>query len=70
MAQAVVPLMVATTAVTAYGTYQAGKAQEKQAQYNSQIIERDAEIKENFEMLRERRRLAKMIDDEASPVES
>ena len=47
MAQAVVPLMVATTAVTAYGTYQAGKAQEKQAQYNSQIIERDAEIKEN-----------------------
>ncbi|OUV76359.1 MAG: hypothetical protein CBC83_00640 [Flavobacteriales bacterium TMED123] len=47
MPQAVVPLMVATTAVTAYGTYQAGKAQEKQAQYNSQIIERDAEIKEN-----------------------
>mgnify|MGYP003651233073 CR=1 FL=1 len=42
-----VPLMVATTAVTAYGTYQAGKAQEKQAQYNAQIIERDAEIREN-----------------------
>ena len=47
MPQAVVPLMVATTAVTAYGTYQAGKAQEKQAQYNAQIIERDAEIREN-----------------------
>jgi len=45
--QAAVPLMVATTAVTAYGTYQAGKAQEKQAEYNAAIAERDAEIREN-----------------------
>jgi len=42
-----VPLMVATTAVTAYGTYQAGKAQEKQANYNAEIAERDATIREN-----------------------
>lgn len=47
MPQAVVPLMVATTAVTAYGTYQAGKAQEKQANYNAEIAERDATIREN-----------------------
>ena len=47
MAQAVVPLMVATTAVTAYGTYQAGKAQENQAEYNAQLAERDAEIRED-----------------------
>lgn len=47
MAQAAIPLMVASTAVTAYGTYQSGKAAEKQANYNAAITEREAQIQEN-----------------------
>lgn len=47
MAPAVIPLMVASTAVSAYGSYQAGKAAEKQGEYNAQLAEREAQIREN-----------------------
>ena len=39
--------MVGATAVSAYGSYQAGKAAEKQGEYNAQIAEREATIREN-----------------------
>ena len=39
--------MAASTGIQAYGTYQSGKAAEKQAEYNAQLAERDAQIQEN-----------------------
>jgi len=48
MAEAVViGAMVASTGISAYGSYQSGKAAEKQAEYNAQLAERDAEIRED-----------------------
>lgn len=39
--------MAASTGIQAYGSYQAGKAAEKQSEYNAQIAEREATIREN-----------------------
>ena len=39
--------MAASTGIQAYGTYQSGKAAEKQGEYNAQIAEREAKIREN-----------------------
>lgn len=40
-------MAAASTGVSAYGSYQAGKAAEKQSEYNAQIAEREATIREN-----------------------
>lgn len=43
----IIASMAASTGIQAYGTYQSGKAAEKQAEYNAQLAERDAQIQEN-----------------------
>tara|TARA_B100000212_G_C27325893_1_gene512363 strand:+ start:522 stop:1046 length:525 start_codon:yes stop_codon:yes gene_type:complete len=40
-------LSAASTGVSAYGSYQQGKAAEKQGEYNAQIAEREAQIRED-----------------------
>lgn len=43
-AEVALAMMAVGTAVNAYGQYQAGKAQQRAAEYNAQIQERNAEI--------------------------
>lgn len=43
----IIGAMAASTGIQAYGTYQSGKAAEKQGEYNAQIAEREAQIRED-----------------------